>query len=530
MHAPVQPDTADLRAQALACHRSGRLTEAEALYRRLLAADPHDAEALHLLGVAADAQGEPARAVELIGQALALRETSQFRCNLGLALCHLERHEAAAAACQRALALRPDYPEALNTLGVSLRALDRHDTAEQAYRQAVAVRPDYLEAWTNLAHLLHAADRLAEAETAVRRALALRPAEPGMYRTLAAVLDEVGRPHEALAVLDLAAGLDPLDAETGHHRALLLLSLGRFAEGFALYDHRFRIQQASGSYQRFATRPPWRGESLDGRTILLAPEQGFGDTIQFARYAPLVAARGGRVLLGAPRPLVRLLGTLRGVDQVVGEGEAVPPHDLHCPLMSLPHALKTTLETVPAAVPYLNPAPSDVARWAARLGVGQPGLRVGIVWAGNPSHLRDRQRSLPFAALAPLWQVPGVRWFSLQTGARTSDIIAAGAPWPAGGFIDLAPLLSDFTDTAAAMAVLDLVISVDTAAAHLAGALGRPVWMLVSRAADWRWLRHGDRSPWYPTLRLFRQDESRDWATLVRAVAEALRKQSVLIR
>jgi hypothetical protein len=420
------------------------------------------------------------------------------------------------AACERALALRAEYPEALNTMGVSLRALGRGAAAAEAYKQAVAARPDYREAWLNLAQLLHEADRLAEAEAALRRAIALRPAEPATYRTLAVVLDELLRPHEALAVLDLAAGLNREDAETGHHLALQLLCLGRYEEGFALYDHRFRIQQASGAYRRIEKRPPWRGEALAGRTILLSPEQGFGDTIQFARYAPAVAARGGRVVLGAPRALVRLLRRLPGVDQVVGEGEVVPPHDLNCPLMSLPHALKTTLATVPAAIPYLHPDPADVARWGVRLGVGQPGLRVGIVWAGNPEQLRDQYRSLPPASLAPLWEIPGVRWFSLQVGGRAGS-----------GLIDLSPELTDFAETAAAMSALDLVISVDTAAAHLAGALGCRGWVLLSRAADWRWLRHGDRTPWYPTLKLFRQGPRRDWAEVIAAVAAALRRLAV---
>ena len=617
----VIPDP-DPLARALAAHRAGRLPEAVALYQALLAVDPHDPDALHGLGMVADAEGNPARAAELIGQALATRETARFRCNFALVLGRLGRHTEAVQNCERALSAYPDYPEALNNLGASLQALHRLVEAERAFRRAVAIRPAYAEAWGNLGNVLRSlgrtadaasayeqavahnpltprmplgqalrdlgrpteavaafeADvgrapddpealnnlgvgllglgratealacferalavrpdhprvlanlgnalrglgRLAESETALRRVVALRPTEVSDYDNLSITLQAQGRTHEALAVLDLAAALKPAHAETRSYRGMLLLSLGRLAEGWDDYEARFSIWQAGTDYARYAALPHWQGEPLQGRTILLLPEQGFGDTIQFARYAPLVKARGARVLLGAWKPLLPLMRSLPGVDAVVAAGQKAPPYDFHCPLLSLPRAFGTTLDTIPNQTPYLHPEPAAVARWATRLETGAPALRVGLVWAGSPRHLDDNRRSLPFAALAPLWAIPGVRWFSLQVGDRAADL-GTDAALPASGIEDLAPELTDFAESAAALASLDLVITVDTAVAHLAGALGRPTWVLLARVPDWRWLRTGEKSPWYPTMRLFRQDDRRTWMPVCQAIADALR-------
>ena len=618
-------------ARALVHHRAGQLDDAAGLYRGVLAGQPRHAEALHLLGVVHDARGEPGHAASLIEAALRVRESAAFRCNLAMVLGHLGRHAEAVAAAGRALALRPDYPEASNNLGVSLDRLGRRGQAVAAFGRAVAARPDYAEAWTNLGHALRgqgrpgeaaaayeralalnpaapraplgrvlgetgrypeaatafrhdlaarpddpdtlnslavalaeapaaahdACGRLlgwlgrldeaaaacrraialrpdlaeahgtlgnvlrlqgrhAEAETALRRALALRPADAGAYNNLALVLDEQDRPHEALAVLDLGDALRPGDADTRHHRAMLLLRQGRFAEGWPEYEWRLRTRQAGGTGAPSA-KSSWNGEPLRGRTILLTPEQGFGDTIQFSRYAPMVAAAGGRVLLGAPRPLVRLLRGLPGVAAVVAEGEAVPAHALECPLLSLPRAFGTTLETVPATVPYLAAPPEVQARWRERL-PDCGGFRVGLAWAGNPNQANDRRRSLPFEALAPLWAMEGVGWYSLQVGPRAADLAAA----PAGRIEDLAPELDDFAETAAAIARLDVVVTPDTAVAHLAGALGVPVLVMLSFAADWRWVRGQDRSPWYPGMRLVRQDVRRHWEPVVATIASML--------
>ncbi len=572
-------------ARASDLYRGGHLPAAMETLESMLAVDPHDAEALHLLGVVADAGGDPGRGAELIGQALAIRDVPRFRCNLGMVLCHLGRHGPAAEQLRTALAQRPDYPEALNNLGVALDGLRQSTGAEAAYRAAIAARSGYAEAWSNLGTILRRLGRLddavaafetavalgagsnerdsrinlaqtlqqlgrfeaaigvceralaawpndpgvlnalgnalrhlgryAAAEHALRRALALTPNSVANHNNLAIILQDLDRPEEALELFEEAERLAPGDAETRHHRAMLLLRDGRLVEGWRDYEARSGISQAGDAFRQFYGRARWTGESLEGRTILLMAEQGLGDTIQFARYVPWVAKRGGRILLGVPRELLGLLGSLQAAVTLVAFGDPLPPYDVWCPLMSLPLICGTTLATVPAAIPYLAADPAAVARWAARLGGGARGLRVGLVWAGNPAHLSDRLRSIPFAALAPLWRVAGLRWFSLQVGPRAADL-------PEDGIIDLAPELSDFAATAAAIAALDLVIAVDTSVAHLAGALGRPVWLLLARVPDWRWLREGAASPWYPTMRLFRQDDGRDWAPVIRRVAGEL--------
>ena len=637
---------------AMALHRAGDLAGAGATYQAILAAHSADPDAMHLLGVIADAQGDPARAIDLIGQALQIRDSPRFHSNLGMALGHLGRHHEAVVAYNRALQIRPAYPEALNNLGTSLEALGRPteaaaafrralalrpeeapwwgnlgnalraagDTAgaEAAYRQAVALgpampvlqaglgqalresnrpaeaeaafraqlalhpddlsaqlnlaaalgdqgraneaaallpaivtadpsrpeahhslatalrqlgrleeaeaaarqavelRPDYPEALSNLGSILREQGRLAEAEPPLRKAIALRPGSAGGYNDLAIALTDGGRVHEALAVLELAASLAPGDADTRHHRALLLLLLGRMAEGWAEYEARFETMQGR-PYHRAFTQSRWRGEALSGRTILLHGEQGLGDTIQFCRYAALVAAAGGRVVLEVQRPLLSLLAGLTGVSVLVGHGDALPAFDLHCPLLSLPLAFGTTLECMPAAAPYLAPAEAARTRWRARLPAGPH--RIGLVWAGNPRHINDRRRSLPFAALAPLWDIPDVAWHSLQVGARSADLEAA----PSGLIDDLAPELTDYTETAAAIEQMAMVVTVDTSVAHVAGALGRPCLLLLPYAPDWRWLRGGMTTGWYPSLRLMRQGPDASWMPVVSAVAQWLK-------
>ena len=319
-----------------------------------------------------------------------------------------------------------------------------------------------------------------------------------------------------MAVLDLAVALEPTDIDTRYHRALLQLLMGNLAEGFAGYEARFETKLWRGDKRHFR-QPEWRGEELAGRTILLYAEQGLGDTLQFCRYAALVAARGGRVVLEAPPPLRHLLDGLAGVERLIAHGEEPGDFDVQCPLLALPHLLGTDLESIPAAIPYLA-TPDDVRRaWRDRLG-RRVRTRVGLVWAGNPRFINDRRRSLPFAALAPLWSLPSIDWFSLQVGPRAEDLASA----PSGLITDLAPELHDFAETAAAVEQMDLVISVDTAVAHLAGALSKPVLLLLPFAPDWRWMRRGETSPWYPGHRLLRQDMRREWANVIDAAVTAL--------
>jgi hypothetical protein len=323
----------------------------------------------------------------------------------------------------------------------------------------------------------------------------------------------LGHHAEALALMDTAHRIAPEHPAVRYNRAHMLLRFGRMAEAWPELEARIALDPDDETYARHAAIRRWAGEPLDGRTILLTHEQGSGDTIQFIRYAALVAGRGGRVVLDIQQPLERLIATLSGGHCLAAPGDTP---ELHCPLMSLPGLFGTTIETIPATIPYLSAEPTAAAAWAARIGSHGPGLRVGLVWAGNPHHPDDRMRSIPFAAFAPLLAMPGLRWFSLQVGPRAAD--ASGLD----SITDLSPGLTDFAETAAAMAALHLIIAVDTSSAHLAGALGHPVWLLLPLNADWRWLIDEETSPWYPTMRLFRQDSRRSWHPVLERVATEL--------
>ncbi|HEY0837851.1 MAG TPA: hypothetical protein VGE72_28300, partial [Azospirillum sp.] len=347
------------------------------------------------------------------------------------------------------------------------------------------------------------------------------PADVAALSTRANAARDLGRLAEAVAGHGRADRLSGGEPTVRWNYALALLLAGRLQEGFAAHEARWRAR-GFPTAPRGLPQPLWQGEDIADRTILLHEEQGRGDAIQFARYAPLVAARGARVVLEVGEDLVGLMRTLPGVDTVIARGEDVPPVDVQCPLLSLPHAFGTTLATVPANVPYLAADPARAAGWRRRL--AGDGLKVGLVWAGNPAFAGDRDRSPGLVALLPLLDVPGVRFYGLQLGPGREELADRALP---AAFTDLAPHVADFMDTAAIMDNLDLVISSCTSPAHLAGALGRPVWVLLSAVPDWRWLMGRVDSPWYPTARLFRQPRPGDWAAVVAEVRAALLERAL---
>ncbi len=446
---------AEIFALALRHHQAGRLTEAERLYRRLLAIVPDHVDGLHLLGVLSAQSGDDTTAERLIGQALSLR---------------------------------PDYPEAHLNLGNLLRQQDRWCQAAAHYERALVLRPTLTDAYVGLGLVCFTQNRLEEAARRYSQALALRPDSPWLHK-------DYGR---------------------------VLLKQGDFTAGFREYEWRWRIKDFPVKTTPF-TQPRWDGRNLAGQTILLHAEQGLGDTLQFIRYAPLLQRQGARVVLECPGELVRLLGSMDALDQVFSEGAARPEADCHAPLLSLPHLLGTTLATIPAEIPYLAPQPELVAAWAARL-PPTDGPRIGLVWAGNPRRHQpewaavDRRRSIALAMLAPLAAVGGIQWISLQKERRPE----LDTPPPGMTLIDVMDDVVDFADTAALMAALDLVIGVDTAVIHLAGALGRPAWLLSRFDGCWRWLQDRDDSPWYPSLRLFRQPDPGDWKSVILALVACL--------
>jgi predicted O-linked N-acetylglucosamine transferase (SPINDLY family)/ADP-heptose:LPS heptosyltransferase len=534
----------ELFGRANAEHTAGRFRDAEAICRELLARDENHAGAWHLLGILALRSGETktaaahvARAVELAPARADCRHSLGFimralgrdpeaeasfrkavaldpdfveaHYQLGNLLRETRRPAEAEASYNRVLALSPNHHQAHNNLGAALGELERHAEAIAQFRRALELKPDYVEARSNLGNSLKIAGQPAEAEAECRRAIALAPGFAPAYLNLGLALQELGRFDEALAAYRRASAGRPDYAKAVACEGILLLLRGEFAAGWEKYEARWRIGDLP---PRDFTEPQWRGEPLAGRTILLHAEQGFGDAIQFLRYVPQVAARGGAVIVEIQKPLVPLAARIPGIT-VVARGDPLPAFDLQCPLLSLPLAFATTLDSIPAQIPYLVAPPERVAHWRSRLGGG---FKVGIAWAGSPVHRNDRNRSIPLARLAPLFEIAGPRWFSLQVGPRAADL--AGRP----GVIDLSAELAEFAETAAAIAALDLVITADTAVAHLAGALGKPVWVMLPFAPDWRWLLGRDDSPWYPTLRLFRQPRAGDWDGVVAAVRGAL--------
>lgn len=435
---------------------------------------------------------------------------------------HKDGRLAEAAAVYRGVLCRmPEHYDALQLLGVATRQGGDDAAAAVRLDRAIRLRPLLSGAIYNRGLALRGQDRLDAAAAAFRAAVVVAPGEGGAYVSLGTVEQGRCRTVASEAAYRRAVALDPADAAARMNLAWVLLITGRLREGWEAFEWRWRRSDFTSPLRPF-TQPQWTGGDLAGRTILLHAEQGYGDTLQFLRYVPLVAARGGRVVLECPAALAPLAAAVPGVTRFVTRGEELPPFDLHCPLMSLPRAFGTTLEEIPGAVPYLRPDPQRVARWRARMAEGEGGdggdLRVGLLWAGNPGFKGDRDRSPRLRPLLPLFEVPGVRFFGLQMGDGRQDMAGLALP----RFTDLGAEIGDFGDSAAIMANLDLVISSCTAPAHLAGALGVPLWVLLPFSPDWRWLLEREDSPWYPTARLFRQPRRGDWATVVERVRAAL--------
>ena len=444
--------------------------------------------------------------------ALALRpDFVEAHNNLANLLKDEGRLDEAVGHYEAALALRPEMAELHRNLGLTLQAQKRYGGAVERFAAAAALAPGAASSHFDLANGLRDLLRLEEAEAAYRRALALDPGHADAHCNLGIALHDLGRLDEAEACFGRALALEPAHANAHVNLGMTRLLKGDFA-GLRDYEWRWRTKDAPAARDYGA--PQWRGEPLSGATILLHAEQGFGDTIQFVRYARLVAARGGKIVLEVPAPLARLLARLPEAAAVIRAGEPVPPVAFHAPLLSLPLLCGTDLATVPADVPYLSADPALTQPWRERF-AARPGRRVGLAWAGRPSHPRDRERSLAPEALAPLGEVPGLAFVSLQPRA-------GGMRLPPLAIDDAAPSFADFADTAAAIMALDLVVTVDTAVAHLAGALGKPVWVLLAAVPDWRWLIGRGDSAWYPAMRLFRQPRRGEWAPAIEAVKAAL--------
>ena len=505
-------------------YEAKRFLEVEVLYRQASAVWPDDASLHYNLGNLLYKARRFPEAEAAYRQALAIHpDYFEAHISLGNQLCKEKRFPEAEACYRRALKIRPDHPNAHANLGIVFKEIKRFAEAEAAYQRALEIRPDYAEAHANLGNLFMEVKRFPEAEAAYRRALAIRPERAEIRSKLGNVLYETKRFAEAEAAYRQASSRpDYVDARW--NLGLLLLHTGRFAEGWPLYEARYDEKNSAACVRKPAVAyPQWQGESLDGKSIVVHCELGFGDSIQFVRYLPLLNAMGARrITVICGQPLRALVESIDAVDTVLTPEQMaiVPAHDYWAFLLSLPLHFATTLDSMPNAVPYVRPAADRIHAWEARLPA--PGLRIGLVWKGNPRHQNDRNRSLPsLAALAPLWNVPGAHFVSLQKGQGEDE---AATPPPMQPLTHVGTDIRDFADSAAIIAQLDLVICVDTAIAHLAGALGTPCWILLPRVGtDWRWLEDRTDSPWYPkTMRLFRQRHQDDWTDTILEVAEAL--------
>jgi Flp pilus assembly protein TadD len=501
----------------------GRIAQAEAGYRRLLQLEPRHAQAWANLGALQLGRAEPAAAVDSYRRALAL-QPAQPEALLDLAQALVQAGQAAEAAecCRKLAAIGLEDAAALCRLGAVLYGCGEAAEGERRTRQALALDPSLPLAHYNLGVTAAAAGLVAEAESHYRRALACQPGYADAAFNLAVLLDDAGRTPEAELQYRQVLDLDPGYAGASRNLASLLLRQGRYAEGWLRYEARYSPRMKPRTiHAPELPFPQWRGESLAGRSILVWPEQGYGDQLQLCRYLPQLKARGAaRVTLVCPPPLAALFELLPGVDRVVPEGTPGPveAHDCWTLLMSIPHCLDNGADGIPDRIPYLQVPPSRRARWQGRIAPG--GVRIGLVWRGSSINAIDAQRSLGLESLAPLWQVPGARFFALQKGDGEDQ---AATPPPGQPLLALGAEIADFADAAALLEQLDLLICVDTAMAHLAGALGRPCWALLSPQADWRYPEASDHTPWYPAgLRLFRRAAGEEWGAVIARLQQAL--------
>lgn len=491
-----------------------RLDAAVASYRKALAITATDALVHCNLGAALVALQQFDASLGSCDRAIAIKpDHAEAHTNRGAALYGLQRFTAAVASYDHAIAINPAYAKAHTNRGVALQELGQLQLALGSHDRAIAIDPNYADAYSNRGITLHALRRLEDAVASYDKAIAIQPVFVAAYYNRGLAFHELRQPSAALASFDQATAIDPGSAQAHFNKSLTLLLEGDFQQGLPLYEWRWKTEKSKPRVRNFE-QPLWLGEEpLAGKTILLHSEQGFGDTIQFCRYATRVASLGARVILEVPEPLLGVLGGLGANIELAVKGKSLPAFDCHCPLLSLPLAFKTDAASIPASQSYLRSDSAKLAEWEQRLGA-KTKPRVGLVWSGNADHVNDHNRSVPLSAfLAALPDT--MEYVSLQKEVRASDRQALESNGHVRHFGDA---LKDFGDTAALCEWMDLVISVDTSVAHLSGALGRPTWVLLPYVPDWRWLLDRDDSPWYPSVRLYRQAADGGWAGVLARV------------
>ncbi len=504
--------------QAVALHQQGKLAEAERIYGEVLQQQSNHFDALHLLGVICAQTKQTERAVGLITKAIRLNaKVAAAHNNLGNALMDLKRSEDAVASYNKAIALNPEYAEAHNNRGNALQGLKRYEEAISSHEKAIALKPEYAEAYNSRGVALEDLRRPEDAVASYDRAIALRPDFAEAYNNRGRALGDLKRPEDALVSYNKAIELKSDYVEAYWNRSLCLLLMGRFEQGWRQYEWRKRRNEPIAV--RTYPKPLWLGEQdIVGKTVFIYWEQGFGDTIQFCRYVKLVGARGAKVILSAQQPLFGLLKQINAEIQIISEKEEPTDFDYHCPLLSLPLAFGTRLETIPVEYQYLKADEELRVAWSARL-LPKTKPRIGLVWSGRASHKNDHNRSMKLGQFIPILDA-GADWTCLQNEVREKDLAVFRQIGRIAYFGDD---LIDFSATAALLDLMDLVITVDTSIAHLAGAMGKPVWILLPHNPDWRWLLDRNNSPWYPSARLFRQQQIGNWAAVIDQVKNELR-------
>jgi tetratricopeptide (TPR) repeat protein len=518
----VQPDNTEaLYFLAEISYRLGNYESAMQYIRNALQYDTANAEAYNNLGFILQRNGQFDDATQCYQRAIQLNpDLPGAYINLGNVFKEKGRFDEAVRCYRKALQLNPDLPDAYSNLGITLQKAGRSDEAVTYCRKAVELSPRDATTHYNLGIAFQEKGQLDEAITCYQKASQLAPDDAGIYNNLAFALQENRRPYEAIPHYQKALQLNP-DYATAHwNLSLALLLIGNFSEGWREYEWRWETQYLISSRRNFK-QPLWDGTDINGCTILLHAEQGFGDTLQFIRYAPLVAERGAHVIVECQKELASLLQSVDGIAEVVVRGEELPEFDIQCPLLSLPLAFNTTLQTIPVKVPYIASDTALIRKWKDKIGCDGSKMKVGVVWAGNPGFKQNRYRNIPLERFSTLAQIPGVTLYSIQKGEEAKE---TRNPPGNMNIIDYTEDIRDFSDTASLIENLDLVISIDSAVAHLAGALGKLTWTLLPFSPEWRWLLNREDSPWYPTMRLFRQPALGNWGPVIEYVKKALQE------
>jgi Flp pilus assembly protein TadD len=502
-------------------YRAGDLQKAAGLYAEIIRHQPDSIDALFMLGIINAQTGNLNAAAEYFRKLIAVHPThTGAYYNLGNVYRDQGQFSEAFKCYQKAIQLNPGHTEAFINIGIIFKMQGRFDEEAACYQKAIQLDPRSAAAFFNLGHHFFEKEQFDKALACYEKVSLLNPQSAHAYMNLGLVLRIEGRNEEALACYRKAVLLNPNDASAHWNLSNVLLLIGNYREGWEEFEW-FRKTEDCNKRQRNFPQPLWNGSDIEGRTMLLHAEEGFGDTLQFIRYAPFVVQRGAKVIVESQKELTSLLKNVNGIQDVISHGSELPPFDIHCPLMSLPRVFGTTLENIPAHTPYLSPAPSQVREWRERLQRDHSHTKIGLVWSGGGLPFR---KSCSLELFSPLASLQGISFYSLQKGSPAKQSKSA----PEGmKLTDYTDELRNFSDTAAFIENLDLIITVDTAVAHLAGALGKKVWTLLPFVPDWRWLLNRDDSPWYPTMKLFRQPSLGDWRSVIAEIVDTLRKKII---